>query len=287
MKKKTFLAFIGGTGLYDLPGISNIEEVFVETPFGKPSDNIITGVIDKKPVAFLARHGRGHKFLPSEINYQANIYALKKLGVTHILGVSAVGSLKHEYEPGCAVVPSQILDMTHGRASSFMGKGIVGHTSFGHPYCPQMQKVLLESLQDQKINFFKDTSLVCINGPRFSTRAESQMYKNMGCGIIGMTVMPEAILAREAEMAYATLAFVTDYDSWREEEDVVTVEMVMQIVKNNVEKAKRIALDFCQKLPAETENSIFQASQYSIMTNEKNIPAETKENLKLLFAKYW
>jgi len=285
--KNTFLAFIGGSGLYDLPGITNVREEEISTPFGSPSDKIIIGELNKKPIAFLPRHGKGHRFLPSEVNNRANIYALKKIGITHILSISAVGSLQKELAPGSAVIPNQILDFTHGRKESFFGDGVVGHVSFADPFCPQLQNCLKHSLEQEHVLFHSEKTLVTIRGPRFNTRAESIMYKNLGADIVGMTAVPEAILAREAEIAYATLAFVTDYDSWRVEAEPVTVEMVMEVLKINVETSKRIALTLHKLLPEKTSNPIFHAAQYAIMTPASLIPQETKRNLHLLYGKYW
>lgn len=285
--KKTFLAFIGGSGLYDLPGITNVREEEVGTPFGSPSDKILVGEINNRPVAFLPRHGKGHRFLPSEVNNRANIYALKKLGVTHILSISAVGSLQKELSPGTAVVPNQILDMTNARRESFFGDGVVGHVSFADPFCQELQGFLKQALEKENVLFHSERTLVTIRGPRFNTRAESIMYKNLGADIVGMTAVPEAVLAREAEIAYATLAFVTDYDSWRVEAEPVTVEMVLQVLKANVETSKRIALAIHKLLPAATDNPIFHAAQHAIMTPANLIPPETKRNLNLLYGKYW
>lgn len=286
-KKKTFLAFIGGSGLYDLPGIKNLREEEVNTPFGKPSDKILIGEINDKPVAFLPRHGKGHRFLPSEVNNRANIYALKKIGTTHIISISAVGSLQREITPGSAVVPNQILDLTNGRKESFFGEGIVGHVSFADPFCSQLQDTLKQALEKEHILYHSEKTLVTIRGPRFNTRAESIMCKNFGADIVGMTAVPEATLAREAEIAYATLAFVTDYDSWREEAEPVTVEMVLEVLKTNVEASKRIALSVHHFMQSETVNPIFNAARYAIMTAPHLIPQETKNNLHLLYGKYW
>ncbi|APJ03018.1 S-methyl-5'-thioadenosine phosphorylase [Silvanigrella aquatica] len=286
--KKTFLAFIGGSGLYDLPGIENVEEQEIATPFGCPSDKIITGKIEGKPIAFLPRHGKGHRFLPSEVNYRANIYALKKLGVTHIVSVSAVGGLQEKTAPGTAVIPTQIIDKTNGtRQRTFFGNGVVGHVSFADPYCPELQKHIAKACEQEKVTTHLGGALVCIEGPRFSSRAESHSYRREEASIIGMTAMPEAILAREAEIAYATLAFVTDYDCWREETEAVTVEAVMAVLSKNVEASKRIAKAIHKSLPMESSNSIFSAAANSIMTNPSLIPAETKRNLELLYGKYW
>lgn len=286
--KKTFLAFIGGSGLYDLPDIENIESQEISTPFGCPSDKIITGKIDGKPIAFLPRHGKGHRFLPSEVNYRANIYALKKLGVTHIVSVSAVGGLQEKTAPGTAVIPTQIIDKTTGiRQRTFFGNGIVGHISFANPYCPELQQHIANACEKEKITTHFGGALVCIEGPRFSSRAESYGYRRDEAVIIGMTAMPEASLAREAEIAYATLAFVTDYDCWKEETEPVTVEAVMAVLSKNVEASKRIAKAIHKSLPPESNNPIFYAAQNSIMTNTNLIPQETKRNLELLYGKYW
>lgn len=285
--QNTFLAFIGGSGLYDLPGLKNLREEEVQTPFGSPSDKIIIGEIEGKPIAFLPRHGKGHRYLPSEVNNRANIYALKKIGVTHIVSISAVGSLKHELPPGSAVIPNQILDFTHSRKESFLGDGVVGHISFADPFCPELQSCLENALKLENVPFHKEKTLVTIPGPRFNTRAESIMCKNLGADIVGMTAVPESILAREAEIPYATLAFVTDYDSWRVEEKPVTVEMVMEILKHNVETSKRIALAIHKFIPEVTDNPIFHAAKYAIMTSHNIIPNETKNRLELLYGKYW
>lgn len=286
--KKTFLAFIGGSGLYDLPGIENVEEHEISTPFGSPSDKIITGKIDEKPIAFLPRHGKGHRFLPSEVNYRANIYALKKLGVTHIVSVSAVGGLQEKTAPGTAVIPTQIIDKTTGiRQRTFFGNGVVGHVAFADPYCPELQKHIAHACAQEKVTTHLGGALVCIEGPRFSSRAESHSYRRKEAMIIGMTAMPEASLAREAEIAYATLAFVTDYDCWREETEAVTVEAVMAVLNKNVEASKRIAKAIHKSLPLESNNPIFHAAENAMMTNPKLIPAETKRDLELLYGKYW
>ena len=247
--KKTFLAFIGGSGLYDLPGIENVEEIEIATPFGCPSDKITTGTIDGKPIAFLPRHGKGHRFLPSEVNYRANIYALKKLGVTHIVSVSAVGGLQEKTAPGTAVI------------RTFFGNGVVGHVSFADPYCPELQSYIAKACEQEKVTTHFGGALVCIEGPRFSSRAESHSFKREEAMIIGMTAMPEAILAREAEIAYATLAFVTDNDCWREETEAVTVEAVIAVLNKNVEASKRIAKAIHKFLPKETSNPIFEAAK--------------------------
>lgn len=286
--KKTFLGFIGGTGLYDLPDLKNLQEIKVETPFGMPSDRVIVGDLSGVQVAFLPRHGRGHTLLPSEVNYRANIYALKKIGVTHIVSVNSVGSLQAAYPPGSAVIPSQVFDRAIGnRQKTFFGNGVVGHMSFADPFCSEIRHHLKESCEQNEIQMHAEGTYVCIEGPRFSTRAECFGYKKEGADIVGMTAMPEAILAREAEIPYAILAFVTDYDCWREETEAVSVDLVLSTLKKNNESAKRAVISFINKFPKETNNPLFQAAQHAILTREDLIPAETKSSLSLLYGKYW
>lgn len=286
--KETFLAFIGGSGLYDIDGITNLKEHEISTPFGSPSDKIIQGELNGRPIAFLPRHGRGHRFLPSEVNYRANIYALKKLGVSHIVSVCAVGSLQEELPPGMAVIPTQIFDRTAGqRKSTFFGEGVVGHISFAEPFCHQLQSHVRMACEKEKVPFHFGGTYIAIEGPRFSTKAESLAFRKQGADIIGMTAMPEAILAREAEIPYATLAFVTDYDCWREEKESVTVEMVLGVLKKNVEVAKQLIVALHGSLPASSDNPIFSCAQHAIMTPENLIPSQTKNNLELLYQKYW
>jgi 5'-methylthioadenosine phosphorylase len=278
--KKTFLGVIGGSGLYDLPGLTNIQEHSIHTPFGMPSDTIITGNVNGRQVAFLPRHGKGHRFTPSEVNYRANIYALKSLGVTHILSVSAVGSLQEKYAPGTVVVPDQILDKTTFlRERTFFGKGVVGHVSLADPYCPQLQKVAFEACKSEGVVAFHEGTYVCVEGPRFSSRAESHSFRREGCGIIGM--------AREAEIPYCTLAFVTDYDCWKEHEEAVSVDAVLAVLTKNVDASKRIVRNVLASLPEHSDNPIFNAAQFSLMTSPEIIPQETKRALWPLFGKYW
>lgn len=288
LSKKTYLAFIGGSGLYNLANIQNVREEVVETPFGSPSDKIICGELNGKPIAFLPRHGRGHRFLPSEVNYRANIFALKKIGATHIVSISAVGGLQEKTAPGTAVIPTQILDRTTGtRKSSFFGEGVVGHVSFAEPYCRELLQILKTCCEKENITTHFGGTLVCVEGPRFSSRAESNSYRKQECSIIGMTAMPEATLAREAEIPYATLAFVTDYDCWREESEPVTVEAVIATLKKNVELSKRLVTSIHQQMPLESKNPIFSACKNAIMTDFAIIPEQVKKSLDLLYEKYW
>jgi 5'-methylthioadenosine phosphorylase len=288
MSKKTYLGVIGGSGLYDLPGLTNIQEHSVPTPFGMPSDTLVTGTIGNRSIAFLPRHGKGHRFTPSEVNYRANIFALKSLGVNHILSVSAVGSLREQFAPGTVVIPNQILDRTsYIRERTFFGKGVVGHISLADPFCPQMQNTALAACRSEGVTVFQEGTYVCVEGPRFSSRAESHSFRRDGCDIIGMTAMPEASLAREAEIPYCTLAFVTDYDCWKEHEEAVSVDAVLAVLKKNVDASKRIVRKILETLPEHSDNPIFNAAQYSLMTSPEVIPAETKRALWPLYGKYW
>ncbi len=234
------LGIIGGSGLYELSGLENIESAEVETPWGKPSDTIITGVLDGARLAFLPRHGRGHTILPSEINYRANIYALKSLGVTRIVSVSAVGSMKEDIKPGEVVIPSQFIDNTKNRESSFFGNGVAAHVSMAEPVCGTLVSALYGFAMETGATVHRGGTYICIEGPQFSSRAESLLYRKWGVEVIGMTNMPEAKLAREAEICYATLAFATDYDCWHCGHDAVTVEDVISTLAKNTETAKKI-----------------------------------------------
>lgn len=286
--KPTFLGIIGGSGLYELSGIQNLSEKTLTTPFGSPSDALIVGQIAGYPVAFLPRHGRGHHILPSEVNYRANIHALKQLGVTHIVTVNSVGSLQEECPPGHVVIPDQILDKTLGlRARTFFGDGVVGHVSFADPFCPELSKWLQQACQKANVLHTRGGTSVCIEGPRFSTRAESEEYRRAGAKIIGMTAMPEALLAREAEIAYASLSFVTDYDCWRPNTEDVTVEQVMAMIAQNTQAAKRVLDQLIPSLPKESSNPIFSAAEHAIMTASHCIPNHVKEKLEVFYGKYF
>ncbi len=246
------LAVIGGSGLYDMPGLTRVERVEVSTPFGAPSDVITVGELDGVAVAFLPRHGRGHRLGPGEIPARANIYALKSLGVERIISVSAVGSLREDYAPLDLVIPDQLIDRTTGRPASFFAEGIVAHVGFADPFCPDMSERLagaIDTLGD--VHSHRSGTLVCIEGPQFSTKAESRLYRQWGCDLIGMTALPEAKLAREAELCYATIACVTDYDVWHTSESPVTVEMVVANLSQNVANAQRIIREVARALPAD------------------------------------
>lgn len=286
-KPEITVGFIGGSGIYELELIKNIRERTVTTPFGRPSDKLITGTLEGCPVVFLSRHSRGHKLLPSEVNYRANIFALKKLGVTHLISISAVGSLREHLSPGSIVIPSQIFDYTKGkREHTFFGEGLVGHVSFGHPYCEKLRCFLSDICKSLNTNFQFGGTTVCIEGPRFSTKSESLFFRQIGADIIGMTAMPEAALAREAEIPFANLSFITDFDCWKEE-DHVSVEMVVSTIQKNAHIAKNLVLEIAKHFPDDKENEIFYAARDAVMTAPNSIPLKTKKKLDLLYGKYW
>ena len=279
------LGFIGGSGLYDIEGLTDRREVEVSTPFGVPSDSIVTGSLDGVRVAFLPRHGRGHRITPTEIPVRANIYALKSLGVERILSVSAVGSLREELRPLDLVIPDQIIDRTKERVSTFFGDGLVAHVGFADPFCPNLRRNSLDAA-DGLTTTHDGGTYVVIEGPQFSTRAESALYRSWGADVIGMTALPEAKLAREAEICYATLAFVTDYDVWREAEEDVSVEMVIANLMKNVETARTIIRSVTARVSPERECGCGKALETAIITGLDLIPRETRERLSLLVDKY-
>ena len=281
------IGVIGGSGLYEMEGLTQVEEVRLQTPFGEPSDAYITGMLGNVKLVFLPRHGRGHRLLPSEVPYRANIYGMKMLGVERIISVSAVGSMKEEIVPGHIVIPDQFFDRTTGkRASTFFGDGIVGHVQFADPVCSQLTAVVAKAATEVGATVHQGGTYVCIEGPNFSTRAESQVFRSWGVDVIGMTNLPEARLAREAEICYATVALATDYDCWYEGHDDVSVEAVIEVVHQNVAMAKRIVAASAQAIDAERQCGCDQALQYAIMTDRSQIPAATRERLDLLIGKY-
>lgn len=281
------VGIIGGSGLYDIEGISNVEEVAIKTPFGDPSDAFITGKLEGTDVVFLPRHGRGHRFSPSKINYRANIYGMKKLGVEAIISVSAVGSLKENIKPLDFVVVDQFIDRTRGeRISTFFTDGIVAHVAFADPVAPELAAIILESAKKVGVTVHPKGTYVCMEGPQFSTKAESHLYRSWGADIIGMTNLTEAKLAREAEISYATLAAVTDYDCWHDTHEAVTLEIVLSYLKKNVENAKKILKAAIPKVGKLKTFSAANALQFSIVTDPKIIPLRTKNNLDLLIGKY-
>lgn len=284
------IGIIGGSGLYQMSALTNVREVSVETPFGKPSDNLIVGDLSGTQVAFLARHGRNHHLTPSEVPYRANIYAMKQIGVDYLISASAVGSLQAEVKPLDLVLPDQFIDRTKSRASTFFGEGIVGHIAFGDPICHQLSGVLAESIESldlPDLTLHKSGTYICMEGPAFSTKAESNMYRMLGGTIIGMTNLPEAKLAREAEIAYATLALATDYDCWHPDHDHVTVELVIANLHKNAENAQRVIQETVRRLGVNLfVSDAHSALKYAIITPMDKVPASTKQKLELLLKKY-
>jgi 5'-methylthioadenosine phosphorylase len=280
------LAIIGGSGLYNMPGLATSQEFDLDTPFGKPSAPIIIGTLEDQPVAFLARHGLGHTLSPSEINYQANIYALKSLGVEQIISVSAVGSLREDYAPGDLVIPDGLYDNTKNRVSTFFKGGMVAHVGVADPFCPALSQQLYEALEATGATVHLGGSFITIEGPRFSTKAESNIYRGWGLSIIGMTTSPEAYLAREAEICYAVMAHVTDYDVWHTSEEPVTVEMVIAVLNKNTEIAQQAIRNIVKELKFNRECECDQALATALITNPEAINQEARQKLDLLVKKY-
>lgn len=281
------IGVIGGSGLYEIEGLTDLQEVKIETPFGTPSDAYITGTLAGVKMVFLPRHGRGHRLLPSEVNYRANIYGMKKLGVERIISVSAVGSMKEEIVPGHIVVPDQFFDRTKGiRESTFFGEGVVGHIPFADPICGDLAQSVYEAAGEAGATVHKGGTYICIEGPNFSTRAESNIFRSWGVDIIGMTNIPEARLAREAEICYATVALATDYDCWHEEHEDVDIESILEVIKQNVSMARQIIKLAAGKVASERPCNCGQTLEYAIMTDQSLIPDKTKKNLDLLIGKY-
>ncbi|MCT7957847.1 S-methyl-5'-thioadenosine phosphorylase [Laspinema palackyanum] len=284
------IGIIGGSGLYQMEALKDIEEVPMNTPFGSPSDAAIVGSLDGIRVAFLARHGRHHSLMPSEIPFRANIYALKQLGVDYIISASAVGSLKEEVKPLDMVVPDQFIDRTQHRMSSFFGEGIVAHIAFGEPVCDRLAEILgdaVASLNLPEVNLHRGGTYVCMEGPAFSTQAESNLYRSWGASIIGMTNLTEAKLAREAEIAYATLALVTDYDCWHPMHDSVTVEMILDHLHANADHAQKVIQEVVRQLGENPpESKAHSALKYAILTPMDRVPPRIKDKLKVILQKY-
>jgi 5'-methylthioadenosine phosphorylase len=284
------IGIIGGSGLYKMDALKDVKEVTLDTPFGSPSDAFIVGTLEGTPVAFLARHGRNHHLLPTELPFRANIYAMKKLGVEYIISASAVGSLKEEVKPLDLVVPDQFIDRTRNRISTFFGEGIVAHIGFGHPVCPNLAQILgdaVASLNLPDVELHRGGTYVCMEGPAFSTKAESNLYRSWGASIIGMTNLQEAKLATEAEIAYATLALVTDYDCWHPDHDHVTVEMVIENLHRNAINAQKVIQETVKRLSENPPvSAAHSALKYAILTPLDKVPPATKERLSLLLQKY-
>ena len=281
------IGVIGGSGFYQMDGLDQVEEIEIKTPFGYPSHSIIVGTIDERKIAFLPRHGVGHPLLPAEINVQANIYAMKSIGVEWLIGVSAVGSLKEEIEPRHFVVPDQLYDHTKIRTSTFFGDGIVAHVGFAQPFCPVLGQVIYQSATQIEATVHSGGTYICMEGPAFSTLAESELYRRFGFDVIGMTAAPEAKLAREAEISYAALACSTDYDCWHPDHDTVTTEMIIENLLSNVDTAKQIVRTVIQNIPdRRTDSPAYNALEKSIATHPDAIPEATKQKLDLLIGKY-
>ncbi|MFQ5560251.1 MAG: S-methyl-5'-thioadenosine phosphorylase [Nitrospinota bacterium] len=280
------IGIIGGSGLYEMEELSEIREERVDTPFGEPSDAYILGKMLGKELVFLPRHGRGHRILPSELNFRANIYGMKKLGVDTLLSVSAVGSMKEAIEPGHIVIPDQFFDMTKNRISTFLGNGVVGHAGFGDPICPSLKEALYHASVDSGATTHKNGTYVCIEGPLFSSRAESLVYRSWGVDVIGMTNATEAKLAREAEICYSTIALSTDYDCWHEEEEDVTADAVLAIIHKNVAMAKKILKKSIETIGAARECTCRNAMEHAIVTSPELIPEKTKKDLDLIIGRY-
>lgn len=280
------IGIIGGSGLYSMPGLTEVHEETVQTPFGEPSDAFVLGHLEGRKVAFLARHGRGHRILPSELNFRANIYAMKALGVERIVSVSAVGSLKEEHKPTDFVIPDQFIDRTFHRISTFFGHGIVAHVGFGDPTCPEVSSTIGQACKDTGVVGKAGGTYVCIEGPQFSTRAESNLYRGWGADVIGMTNLQEAKLAREAEICYATMAMVTDYDCWHPGHDSVTVEQIVRVLNQNAENACQVVRQSVSAMPRERKCKCGSALQFAILTDPAKIPAATRQKVALLLDKY-
>lgn len=282
------IGIIGGSGLYQMPELQDVEEISLDTPFGPPSDAFIVGTLDNNRVAFLPRHGRGHRFTPTEVPFRANIYAMKLLGVERILSASAVGSLQEQYAPLDMVIPDQFFDRTRARAreSTFFGEGIVAHVTFAHPVCEELGDVLEQACKVTDVKTHRRATYLCMEGPAFSTRAESEVYRSWGMGVIGMTNLQEAKLAREAEICYTTMALVTDYDCWHPGHDAVTVAEIVQNLKKNAENAQKIIRATVKRMPIVRTCPCKNALQNAILTDLSKVPPKTRTKLELLLKRY-
>ena len=280
------IAFIGGSGLYDIDGLTDADQVSIDTPFGPPSDAVTIGTLQGRRAAFLARHGKGHRHLPGEIPFRANIYALKLLGVERIISISAVGSLQEGIAPLDMVVPDQIIDRTRGRVSTFFGNGVAAHVGFADPFCPQLRQDLVATANSRSVTVHDGGVYVVMEGPQFSTRAESKLYRSWGASIIGMTALPEAKLAREAEICYATLALVTDYDVWHQSEAEVSVDLVIANLMKNVETTQSLLPDLSARIPGSRACDCQSALERAIITSRDLIPDEAKSRLSAIIGRY-
>lgn len=280
------IGIIGGSGLYSMAGLISPREIKVKTPFGDPSEAIVLGMLEGKRVAFLARHGRGHRILPGEINYRANIYAMKLLGVERIISVSAVGSLQEELRPGEFLVPDQFVDRTRQRVSTFFGEGLVAHVSFAHPTCPQVSAALADASVHCGVKVHRRGTYICMEGPQFSTLAEANMHRQLHFEVVGMTNATEAKLAREAELCYSTIAMITDYDCWHPEHESVTASQIIALLNQNAENAQRVLREAVRALPADRSCKCGSALQHALVTDMKLVPSATKRRLAAILAKY-
>ncbi|HLW87975.1 MAG TPA: S-methyl-5'-thioadenosine phosphorylase [Terriglobales bacterium] len=280
------IGIIGGSGLYSMPGFTDVKELRQQTPFGDPSDAYVLGTLAGRKVAFLARHGRGHRILPSELNFRANIYGFKQLGVERIISVSAVGSLKEEHKPLDFVIPDQFFDRTRHRIDTFFGDGVVAHIAFADPICAEMAEVVQSACVRAGVTGKRGGTYICMEGPQFSTKAESNVYRSWGMDVIGMTNLQEAKLAREAEICYVTIAMVTDYDCWHPHHDSVTVDQIIAVLLKNAENACTVVRETVAALPAERRCKCGSALAHAILTERSKIPAATRERLKLILGKY-
>jgi 5'-methylthioadenosine phosphorylase len=283
---KPTIGIIGGSGLYSMPGFEAQEEKTLDTPWGSPSDPYVVGQLAGQQVAFLARHGRGHRISPSELNFRANIYGFKQLGVERLISLSAVGSLKEEHKPLDFVIPDQFVDRTRGRVSTFFGEGLVAHISFADPICPQLAEVVAKACDEAVVTVKRGGTYLCMEGPAFSTKAESNVYRSWNMDVIGMTNLQEAKLAREAEICYVTVAMVTDYDCWHEEHAAVTVTDILANLTKNAENACKVVLNAVASMPDRRECKCGLALQHALITDPKAIPYVTRKKLELLVGKY-
>jgi 5'-methylthioadenosine phosphorylase len=280
------IGVIGGSGLYSMPGLSNVIELRLKTPFGDPSDAFMVGALEGRRVAFLARHGRGHRILPTELNFRANVYALKLLGVERIISVSAVGSLQEDLKPGQFLIPDQFFDSTKGRPSTFFGDGIVAHVTFDKPVCPQLSSLLAEACRAQNIAVHERGTYINMEGPQFSTLAEAHFHRAMKFSVIGMTNVTEAKLAREAEICYSTVAMITDYDCWHPQHDSVTVEAIVATLNQNAVSAQNVLRHAIRSMPKDRSCKCGSALKHAILTDPKVVTAKTKKKLAPLIGKY-
>jgi 5'-methylthioadenosine phosphorylase len=286
-QREQVLGVIGGSGLYEMEGLERVEQVTLETPFGDPSDSFITGVLDGVRMVFLPRHGRGHRFLPSEVNYRANIYGMKKLGVSRLISVSAVGSMREEIAPGHIVIPDQFIDRTNAtRQNTFFGNGVVAHVQFADPVCRDLSAVLEEAARRSGATVHQGGTYLCMEGPAFSTRAESLFYRSLGVSVIGMTNIPEAKLAREAEICYGVIALATDYDCWHDSHDDVSVDAILAIIRQNVTTAKTIIRNAVAHVGGERGCPCAEALRYAIITDRATIPEAARQRLDVIAGKY-